>query len=296
MSGRNPYTHELLSRVARESKSYVDMLRRLESPLEGGPLSYLKRRVRFYGVDVSHFVDESLSSRPRHRYTKEALEQAAADATGISDVLRRLGVTPYSSAYSHVRRRLDRFGIDTSHFTHGRGASGPLLDADRLAAAVKGAYSIAEVCRRMGLPINGTQRRLVVRSLAEHGTDITHFTGQGHSKGKPSIRRKSAAEILVESAPGSSRTQRDRLHRALQEIGVRYRCAECGTGAEWHGKPITLEIDHINGSRLDNTVGNLRYLCPSCHSQTPTYCRRPAGRGARVTSGPVPQLVKRAPV
>ena len=57
-------------------------------------------------------------------------------------------------------------------------------------------------------------------------------------------------------------------------------CASCGSGKVWNGKPLTLHLDHVNGDTTDNRVENLRFLCPNCHSQTPTYClpkqRRPA--------------------
>ncbi|MGM9530406.1 HNH endonuclease [Intestinibacter sp.] len=43
------------------------------------------------------------------------------------------------------------------------------------------------------------------------------------------------------------------------------KCEECGI-TEWRGKPITIQLHHINGDRSDNRVENLRMLCPNCHS------------------------------
>ncbi len=51
-------------------------------------------------------------------------------------------------------------------------------------------------------------------------------------------------------------------------------CDECKTPNIWNGKPITLELDHIDGDRFNNDFKNLRVLCPNCHSQTPTFRRK----------------------
>ncbi|MFE7410356.1 HNH endonuclease [Streptomyces laurentii] len=62
------------------------------------------------------------------------------------------------------------------------------------------------------------------------------------------------------------------------------------------GRRLVLEIDHANGDRLDNRAENLRYLCPSCHSQTGTFSNRRGGAQYSGRRGSVPQLAKRAPV
>jgi 5-methylcytosine-specific restriction endonuclease McrA len=48
------------------------------------------------------------------------------------------------------------------------------------------------------------------------------------------------------------------------------KCLICNIN-EWLGKPITLELDHIDGNNKNNSRENLRYLCPNCHSQTETW-------------------------
>lgn len=57
-------------------------------------------------------------------------------------------------------------------------------------------------------------------------------------------------------------------------------CYECDI-KDWNGKPIKLELDHINGINHDNRLENLRLLCPNCHSQTDTF------RGRNINSGKI---------
>jgi len=61
--------------------------------------------------------------------------------------------------------------------------------------------------------------------------------------------------------------------RLLRAGILENRCEECGI-SEWLGRPLTIQIDHINGVKDDHRLENLRMLCPNCHSQTDTYGAR----------------------
>ncbi|MFI9750179.1 HNH endonuclease [Streptomyces collinus] len=152
-----------------------------------------------------------------------------------------------------------------------------------LRAAVAASSSLAEVLRRLGRPDNGGQRAALRRQIARERLDTAHFLGQAHNRGKPgTIPAKRPEEILVRH-DGKRRTTTTLLRRALSSVGVPEQCVRCGIGAEWLGKPMTLEVDHINGDWSDDRLENLRLLCPNCHAVTSTWCR--GGKSRRAAPG-----------
>lgn len=68
-----------------------------------------------------------------------------------------------------------------------------------------------------------------------------------------------------------------------------YQCSTVGCllanpkNLNWNGKPLTLDLDHIDGNNTNNQLSNLRWLCPNCHSQTETY----KGKNRRLKDKPV---------
>jgi 5-methylcytosine-specific restriction endonuclease McrA len=84
-------------------------------------------------------------------------------------------------------------------------------------------------------------------------------------------RGRPLAKLLVKNSPAKNNTHLKK--RLIREGLLSNRCYQCGMPPLWQNKPLTLEIDHINGDNRDNTLENLRILCLNCHSQTP-YFRR----------------------
>jgi hypothetical protein len=57
-----------------------------------------------------------------------------------------------------------------------------------------------------------------------------------------------------------------------------YKCEICSV-SKWMSKLINLECDHIDGNHTNNSITNLRLICPNCHSQTDTYKNKNKGNG-----------------
>lgn len=150
-----------------------------------------------------------------------------------------------------------------------------------LATAVEQSFSIAGVMRILGVKPAGGSHFHISKRIQQADLDISHFTGKAHTRGKvlPN-KRKQPGEILRLNHANDPRTRAHLLRRALIEVGVKCVCAICEVGAEWQNRPLVLHVDHVNGQPHDCRIENLRFLCPNCHSQTASYCRKTSSRNS----------------
>ncbi|MEC3994390.1 HNH endonuclease signature motif containing protein [Actinacidiphila sp. DG2A-62] len=279
-SARRRYSDDELAAAVAASTCLREVAVALGAEPASGTLSHLSRRIDAARIDRSHFPARRRQP-PLPSFGEAELASAAARATSIRGVARALGVPDDGRARAALGRMLRAHGTDTSHFG---GVRRDVPDA-RLRQAVAASTGYAAVARALGLEAGYATHRWLRRQVSRLGLDTAHFVRRPWAAARPPRSRASAEGVLVVLPAGSARTNRARLHRALQEIGVPHRCAECGNSGQWRGRPITLQIDHANGDWRDNRAANLRYLCPNCHAVTETWGRG-GRRAAREADGP----------
>ena len=122
---------------------------------------------------------------------------------------------------------------------------------EQLIEAVAASRSIAGVLRHLGLKVGGDQYVNMKRHVQRLGLSTDHWKGQGWRKGArtPVTPPRPLDEVLVIGRPEVT----FHLKRRLLAAGyLEPRCYECGL-TRWMGRPAPLQLDHINGDRIDNS-------------------------------------------
>tara|TARA_R110000868_G_scaffold409970_1_gene696727 strand:- start:587 stop:1087 length:501 start_codon:yes stop_codon:yes gene_type:complete len=142
---------------------------------------------------------------------------------------------------------------------------------EELINAINESKSKAETCRKLNMKPVGNNYRKIDKLIKNFELDISHFTGQGWNVGdryRPINKKKNIDDILQNKIMFTN--SHHLKMRLIKENYKQYKCEICGID-KWLGKQIALELHHVDGDRYNNSLSNLKILCPNCHSQTDNH-------------------------
>lgn len=119
--------------------------------------------------------------------------------------------------------------------------------------------SMFQLLAKLGLKNAGGNYTNMRKILQRLNLNCEHWVGQAWNKDKR-IKDWSKFTRAVNLKP-----------HLIKERG--HKCESCCL-SEWMNQPITLEIEHIDGDRTNNSIDNLQLLCCNCHALTATWRNR----------------------
>jgi hypothetical protein len=137
------------------------------------------------------------------------------------------------------------------------------VNEEEFILAVNESKTMNEAAAKLKMPF-GTFKRYAIK----FGCYTPNQGGKGTSKPCPEHLIVPLQEILEGNYP---QYQTYKLKKRLIAEGLKEnKCDICGL-TEWLGKPLNMELHHIDGDKYNHKLDNLMMICPNCHSQTDTF-------------------------
>jgi transposase len=222
-----------------------------------------------------------------------------AAGVSVAEVSRRTGIP-----YNVVRHHRDCLCAGDAATDIAAGPDREACTRDAVRRLLDEGCSRAEVARRLdisrstvsyhakrfGMEMDQTASRrydwTIVQAYYDEGHTVRECQerfGFSSATWTNAVRRGDAVArpvaMPIEKLLRGPRNRRHLKRRLVQAGLLLVLCAECGIRT-WRGRPLALELHHINGDGKDNRLENLALLCPNCHSQTDSWGGRNSRSGA----------------
>lgn len=161
-----------------------------------------------------------------------------------------------------VRYWLNKYNLSTTTRARYRN-SGDIWGTDekKFTKIISSSASINDALRKLGVNTMTANYRSLKRRCKSIGIDHPTWNGERYSY-------KEENPLVKNSISTRARVKKYILDKKL----IEYKCSICGLLPIWNSMELVLTLDHKNGVNNDNRIDNLRFVCPNCDRQLPTYC------------------------
>lgn len=215
--------------------------------------------------------------------------------TSKIDVIRSLDpnvlMEQYKECGHSIRKLLDRHGINKTHnparkyiqtiflkefgFKTSRSVQSRMeaVGKKRIQEIIDASTSISGVLQAIGVADIRNNRMNFVTACKNFGIAVPKYDRKRSSI----VKIWNCNNTLVDftnsktALPSNSTIKKYYLQAVAPNI---HNCSICNALDQWENKPLVLQLDHIDGNKKNNSLINLRLLCPNCHSQTQTFVRK----------------------
>lgn len=198
--------------------------------------------------------------------TEQEILNLANSSNSLTELAKHLKINPSHKNLQSLTSVLISLSYDMTSFKSKNVSS--LNDPQKLEQIVKESFTYSDVLRKFKLSITGGNQNTLRFYIKKFNISVDHFNSKQFLLESKYRGKRTYEEIFCINSEASGEVAKNYI---LKSKLMEYKCKECGNDGSWNGKPITLQLEHINGNNRDHRIENLIFLCPNCHSQTNTY-------------------------
>ena len=169
---------------------------------------------------------------------------------------------------------------------HKRSVIWTKFNDDEFSQLVSRCNSYREMHTCIGTISKGDNNITLKKRISELNLDTSHFNKCCNNM--VNVNKNKVPPLDAVLVANCTYNRHSLKRRLIKEKLIENKCSICKQLPIWNGISLSLQLDHINGVSDDNTLDNLRLLCPNCHSQTSTF----AGKSNKKTRTKENKIIK----